>query len=87
MYLLTDILVKNDTVVSCDYALRQTFINEIVFCSGELKNLNDHLTIGIHPVFHSENENMVHIFLNNFLYKKELCAVEKIINFKKNVRK
>jgi len=76
-FLITDILAKNDNVVSCDYALRQTIINEIV---DSKKTFNNHLTIGIHPVFHCESENIVQIFLDNFIFSKDINSIEHVYN-------
>lgn len=76
-YLITDMLYRNGKVVDVDYDLRHCLINELTM-GLQLSNLNDHLTIGLHPVFSSDNENMVGIFLNNFVYHDSICAVENI---------
>lgn len=76
-YLITDILYKTDKVVDVDYKLRHCLVNEITM-KLQLKRLNDHLTIGIHPIFMSDNENMVCIFMNNFVFQEDICAVENI---------
>ncbi len=82
-YLITDILCKSDKVVNVDYELRYALINEITM-DLQLSNLNDHLTIGIHPIFSSNNENMVSIFLNNFIFRDAICALENIQMFRKH---
>jgi hypothetical protein len=76
-YLITDILYKNDRVVDVDYNLRHCLVNELTM-KLQLKHLNDHLTIGIHPNFISDNENMVSIFMNNFIFQEDICAIENI---------
>lgn len=81
-YLITDILYKNGNVIDVDYDLRYCLINELTI-DLQLSNLNDHLTIGIHPVFSSDNENMISIFLNNFIFKEEICALENIQHYNK----
>jgi hypothetical protein len=82
-YLITDILCKSGNVVNVDYELRYSLINEITI-DLQLSNLNDHLTIGIHPVFSSDNENMISIFLNNFIFQDTINALENIQMFKKH---
>ncbi len=82
-YLLSDILVRDGDVVDCDYALRHCLLNELVFEGKDLRYLNDHLTIGVHNVFRTDNENMIAVFQNNFIFRHQLCAVEKINNFSK----
>lgn len=81
-YLITDILYKNGNVLDVDYDFRCCLINELTM-DLQLSNLNDHLTIGIHPVFSSDNENMVSIFLNNFVFQDYICAIENIEKHKK----
>jgi hypothetical protein len=82
-YLISDILTKNDNVVTCDYALRYTLINENLMHIQDTTNLNNHLCIGIHPMFHCENESMLKIFYNNFIHKNEVTSLETIQNFVK----
>jgi hypothetical protein len=82
-FLISDILIKNNNVVECDYALRYTLINEIIMFMDSTCNLNNHLSIGIHPIFRCENESMINVFYNNFRHKKEICALENISNFTK----
>jgi hypothetical protein len=81
-FLLTDILVKNGKIVSCDYGLRHALLNELVM-DKNLRRINNHLTIGVHPVFHSESENMVKIFQDNFIFKDAFCSIEKVQQFAK----
>jgi hypothetical protein len=86
-FLLTDILFKNNNVIDFDYELRFCMLNELLITinnSLDLKNLNDHLTIGIHPVFTSDNENMIKIFMDNFVFNNQITSIEHIYdNFKK----
>lgn len=79
-YLITDILVKNNSVVDLPYELRLTLINEIILGikRERLKNINDHMTINIHPSFEKKNENMITIFKNNFIYNDDLCCIETV---------
>lgn len=84
-FLITDILAKNDTIITCDYSLRMSIINELVYKSNKNMSLylNNNITIGIHPIFHYEFENMIKIFYNNFSFKEHINAVEHIHNFNK----
>jgi len=78
-YLITDILYLNDTIVNFDYASRYTLLNETISSIPKsLRYLNDHLTIGIHPIFDSNNENIVKIFMNNFIFKKDIHCIEHV---------
>lgn len=84
-YLLTDILIKNSKVIDLNYDLRYTLLNEIILSipRGSLNELNNNMTINIHPVFNPANENLIKIFKNNFIFQNELCSVEKITNTNK----
>lgn len=84
-YLLTDILIKNSEVIHLNYELRYTLLNEIILSipPGSLNELNNHMSINIHPIFNRANENLVKIFKNNFIFKNELCSIENIDNLKK----
>jgi hypothetical protein len=84
-YLLTDILIKNKDIINVSYELRLTLLNEILLeiTREKLKQLNNHMTINIHPIFDMENENFVSIFKKNFIYKNEICSIERISKFKK----
>lgn len=84
-YLLTDILIKNSKVIDLNYELRYTLLNEIILSMppGCLKELNNHMSINIHPIFNRANENLIKIFKTNFIFKNELCSIENIDNLKK----
>lgn len=80
-YLLTDIYAQDREIIKCDYNLRFTLINEIIQnINSNLKHLNEHLTIGIHPIFNTENEGMVHIFMNNFVFKEQITSIEHVFD-------
>lgn len=79
-FLITDILVQNNTVVSADYNTRLTILNEIIM-DRYLKDLNNYMNINLHPVFSKENENLIKIFKQNFIYKQDICCIESIHNF------
>lgn len=83
VYLATDILLKNENVVSCDYPLRYALLSELIFSLKSINNMNNHLTLGVHPVFHIDNENILKVFQHNFIFKQQLFCVEKIENFRK----
>lgn len=84
-FLVTDILVKNDTVIKCDYALRFTLLNETIMpCIAKLKNINNNLSVHLHPVFCSSNENMVDVFCNNFCFASQINCMERVMNFRKS---
>ena len=74
-YLITDILAKDNNIISCDFALRQTMINELITAQ---KTFNNHLTIGIHPIFHSRSENIVQMFLDNFVFQEDIKSIEHV---------
>jgi hypothetical protein len=84
-FLISDILAKNDNIMTCDYSLRMTMLNELLFKLNKNMSLylNNNLIIGIHPIFHYEFENMIKIFYNNFSFKEQINAVEHIYNFNK----
>jgi len=81
-FCITDILVKNHRIVDCDYELRYTIMNELL-SNRNLENINDNMTISLHQVIYQINSGLIPIILNNFIYKKELCSIEEIQNFKK----
>lgn len=85
-FCITDILVKNHSVVECDYPLRYTLINELLY-NKNLKNINDNMTISPHHLIYQINSGLVSLMLNNFIYKKELNCIEQIDNFKKTIIK
>ena len=82
-YLLTDILVKNKEIVNVSFELRYSLLNEIIQKIGreKLMYLNNHMSINIHPIFDDENQNLVKIFKNNFIYNT--FCLEKVCNFNK----
>jgi hypothetical protein len=82
-YLLTDILVRNKEIVNVSFELRYSLLNEIIQKIGreKLMYLNNHMTINIHPVFDDENQNLVKIFKNNFIYNSQIQCLEKVCNF------
>lgn len=78
-FLLTDVLCKNNTVISFDYPLRYALLCELIANTpGSLKHLNDHLSINMHPVFPAVNENLIKVFVNNFVHKAEFKCVESV---------
>jgi hypothetical protein len=81
-YLLTDILVKNKEIVNVSFELRYSLLNEIIQKIGKVC-LNNHMSINIHPVFDDENQNLVKIFKNNFIYNTQIRCLEKVCNFTK----
>ena len=84
-FLITDILMKNEQIIDICYDLRITLINEIIIeiKREKLKNINNHMTINIHPIFQKKNENMIKIFQNNFIFRNDLCCIENVENFVK----
>jgi hypothetical protein len=62
-----------------------TLLNEILLeiTREKLKQLNNHMSINIHPIFDMENENLISIFKKNFIHKTEICSIERISKFKK----
>lgn len=79
-FLITDILIINNDVVIVDYNMRLTIINEIII-DINLCDLNNHMNINLHPVFQKENENLIKIFKDNFIFKSDICSIESINNF------
>lgn len=89
-YLITDILYLNDKIVKSNYELRQFIIYEMIFYDiYKLQELNGYISIGIHPMINSESIEYTTIAKNNFQYKSEINAEEKIEidNMKKTVYK
>ena len=84
-YLLTDILLKNKSVIELSYELRYILLNEIIISvtREKLKDLNKHITINVHPIFNALNQNLIKVFCNNFIYKNEITYLENITNFEK----
>ena len=81
-YLITDILFKGKDLIDSEYDKRYDIINELFFNKlSNLKNLNNILDIGIHTHI---SESYIPIFLNNFIWKKEIISIEHVNNFNKN---
>lgn len=83
-FYITDALIINCNVVSCDYPLRYALINNIFKTQIEL---NGHVYIGIHSMF-EENEDkdtcsLYDIFKRNFKYGTEINCIEYINNCSK----
>ena len=84
-FLITDILAIDSKIITCDYALRFSLINKIMF-KQHLYNLNGHLNINIHSVFYIDSNNdmnvqvlqFFNIFKNNFIFKQEINSIEYI---------
>jgi hypothetical protein len=86
-FLITDILAKNNDIISVDFSLRTTLVNEAIHNSRtRLHNLNDHMSINIHPIIPAHNESLVKILRNNFKYKDSIIAMETIADFTKTRR-
>lgn len=81
-FLITDILIINNQPVVSEYAIRLTILNEIIM-GINLFDLNNHLSINLHPVFQKSNENLIKIFKNNFIFKTDICSIELVNNFTK----
>jgi hypothetical protein len=76
-FLISDLLIIDGKVISCEYSLRFSLINEIIKSSILL---NGHLILGIHPNF--ENKSIYDIFKCNFKYGKNINSIEYIPEFK-----
>lgn len=84
-FLITDILVIDNVAVCCDYSLRQSMIYEMIW-GKQLKYINNHISIGIHPVVNSAtNAGLLTILMNNFKFKESLCAKEIIKGHSKSI--
>lgn len=85
-YLLTDILLKSGEIVNISYELRYVLLNEIVMSvtREKLKDLNNHMTINVHPIFNDQNQNLIKVFTNNFIYKDEIAYLERVNHFEKS---
>lgn len=79
-FLITDILFINNDVIVADYNMRLTIINEIIM-DINLCDLNNHVSINLHPIFQKENDNLIKVFKNNFIFKSDICCIESINNF------
>jgi hypothetical protein len=84
-YLLTDILLKNKSILNMSYELRYVVLNEIVFSitREKLKALNNHMSINVHPIFTDQNQNLIKVFRHNFIYKNEIHFLERVKDFEK----
>jgi hypothetical protein len=83
-FLISDILFQNNQIICYDYNLRYTMINELFFTNPSMHSLiNNFLLLGIHPVYNCDNENMIAIFNNNFIFKDSIISTEKICGMKK----
>jgi len=87
-FLITDILSVNNNIITSDYNLRYSLINEL---NLNIKDLNGHLDISVHAIFKNsdlllENEqeffnNQIYIiFKNNFIFKEEINSIEIVKN-------
>lgn len=79
-FLITDVLIIENDIVMTDYASRLTIINEIIM-DKYLNNLNNKVNINLHPIFKKENENLIKIFKDNFIFKSDICCIELVNNF------
>jgi hypothetical protein len=84
-FLMTDVLMKNGNVVMCEYALRYAMLSEILYydIKRPLKDINNHISINIHPIVLKSSEMLIKILKSNFIYKDQICCVEHIVNFRK----
>jgi len=86
-FLITDTLAIENTILNTDYQLRLDLVQEIIH---GLENINCHMNINIHPVFHYSDLNfklLLDVFKNNFIYKKEINTVEYVKMNSKNLNK
>lgn len=81
-FLITDLLFINTDIISSDYNIRITIINEIIM-NLNLIDLNNQMSINIHPIFNKINEKLIKIFKDNFIYKNDICSIEVVDNLKK----
>lgn len=77
-YLMTDFLVRGETVVDLDYPLRYQLIIELLRNIPRGVLLNNHTRIGVHPVVSSENDQLVKIMKCNFRFSGQLTSTEVI---------
>ena len=71
-FLATDILFTDSKLVDISYNLRRTLLKDLL--KGNKNNINGHFNIGIHHTL--TNDNFINIFIENFIYKKELKSIE-----------
>ena len=71
-FLATDILFTDSKLIETNYNTRQSLLKDLL--KNNKKNINGHFNIGIHHTL--TNENYTCIFMENFIYKKELKSIE-----------
>ncbi|NBU34027.1 hypothetical protein EB118_06350 [bacterium] len=82
--MLTDFLVRGDTVVDLDYPLRHTLLVELIRNVGIL---NNHTKITVHPFVSSENDTLMSVIKNNFVFCDQLVCTEVITDgYKKSLQ-
>lgn len=85
-FLITDLLIINSKPLECNYGIKFDLINQILFNNLIfLQDLNGYLSINIHPTFKFNNiedrsDEMFKIFVNNFIYSKDITTKELIYN-------
>ncbi len=79
-FLVTDILYKNDSVLEYDYLMRYSLLNKLI---KPMNALNDFISVSLHHILHVENEKMVKIMFNNFIYKNQLNSIETVYKYVK----
>ena len=72
-FLATDTLFIDSKLIDTNYHTRQTLLKDLIVIKT---NINGHFNIGIHHTL--TNENYLNIFIENFIYKKELKSIEYI---------
>jgi hypothetical protein len=70
-FLATDILFTDSKLVDANYNTRQSLLKNLI---KGFNYVNGHFNIGIHHTL--TNENYTCIFMENFIYKKELKSIE-----------
>lgn len=87
-FLISDILIINNEVIDDSFSNRYLLIHNII--KYEYKNLNNLLNINIHPIFKKDSVNnidsLLNIFKNNFVYNRQLVAIEEIYNYDKIIK-
>lgn len=84
-YMITDVLYIENRPIENKYSLRLNIFREILV-NANLKDINNSLTISIHPIFkinEIEDEQLYTILKSNFIYKKEICSKEYIFDYVK----
>lgn len=82
-FLISDLLFIDSKLLEIDYITRHTIINSIF--TRQHNNINGFFNIGIHHYL--RNENLLPIFLENFIFKNTLKQIEHLnnINFEKTI--